>query len=230
MLVEFKKILSMAEEGGYFSEEGGTALPDMDRILEEYDIDHTTKYGGTLDEIQECPAALTSLKYFCEEARQYHIVAAGSLLGLYEHSGTGFPVGKVDITYLYPMNFCEFLHATGHELYVEALEKQNWSLVTDFGSKYADLLKLYYVIGGMPEAVLTNNSRTQANRSPQGQGFAAYKAPFSFGPGADRFLFGKTKRKWGFKHPAPWNGAFLRQGRNRLHRPGAKDSLPWNGT
>lgn len=108
-----------------------------------------------LDEIQECPRALTSLKYFCEEARQYHIIAAGSLLGLYEHRGTGFPVGKVDIIHLYPMSFCEFLKATGHELYVEALEKQNWQLITDFSTKYAELLKLYYVIGGMPEAVST---------------------------------------------------------------------------
>ncbi len=133
---------------------------NIPRLLEAIQMDAGFKITPKdtliiMDEIQECPKALTSLKYFCEEARQYHIVAAGSLLGLCEHSGTGFPVGKVDITYLYPMNFCEFLHATGHELYVEALEKQNWSLVTDFGSKYADLLKLYYVIGGMPEAVST---------------------------------------------------------------------------
>lgn len=133
---------------------------NIPRLLEAIQMDAGFKITPRdtliiMDEIQECPKALTSLKYFCEEARQYHIIAAGSLLGLYEHTGTGFPVGKVDITYLYPMSFCEFLQATGHELYVEALENQNWQLVTDFGSKYADLLKLYYVIGGMPEAVST---------------------------------------------------------------------------
>lgn len=107
------------------------------------------------DEIQDCPRALTSLKYFCEQAREYHIVAAGSLLGLYEHSGTGVPVGKVDILNMYPMTYREFLAATGNELYVEALERRDWRLVTDFASRYIDLLKLYYVVGGMPEAVAT---------------------------------------------------------------------------
>lgn len=108
-----------------------------------------------LDEIQECPRAITSLKYFCEEAREYHIIAAGSLLGLFEHTGTGFPVGKVDIMHLYPMSFREFLVATGNELFREVLEVQDWRMVTDFASKYEELLKLYYVVGGMPEAVYT---------------------------------------------------------------------------
>lgn len=108
-----------------------------------------------LDEIQECPRAITSLKYFCEEAREYHIVAAGSLLGLFEHTGTGFPVGKVDIMHLYPMSFREFLVATGNELYQETLDAEDWRLIKDFASKYEELLKLYYVIGGMPEAVET---------------------------------------------------------------------------
>lgn len=133
---------------------------NIPRLLEAIQMDAGFKITPKdtliiLDEIQECPRALTSLKYFCEEAREYHIVAAGSLLGLYEHSGTGFPVGKVDIYHLYPMNFSEFLTATGHGLYVEALEKQDWRLITDFASKYIDLLKLYYVIGGMPEAIST---------------------------------------------------------------------------
>lgn len=133
---------------------------NIPRLLEAIQMDAGFKITPKdtliiLDEIQECPRALTSLKYFCEEAREYHIVAAGSLLGLYEHSGTGFPVGKVDIYHLYPMSFGEFLKATGHELYVEALERQDWRLITDFASKYIDLLKLYYIIGGMPEAIST---------------------------------------------------------------------------
>ncbi len=133
---------------------------DIPRLLEALQLNVGFKITpkDTLiifDEIQECPRALTSLKYFCEQAREYHIVAAGSLLGLYEHSGTGFPVGKVDILHLYPMTYSEFLVATGNELYAEALERRDWGLVTDFASRYIDLLKLYYVVGGMPEAVET---------------------------------------------------------------------------
>ncbi|MBQ2379742.1 MAG: ATP-binding protein [Akkermansia sp.] len=133
---------------------------DINRLLEAIQLDVRFKITpkDTLiifDEIQECPRALTSLKYFCEEAREYHVIAAGSLLGLFEHKGTGFPVGKVDIIHLYPMTYCEFLDATGNELYAEALQRKDWRLVTDFASRYIDLLKLYYVVGGMPEAVKT---------------------------------------------------------------------------
>lgn len=112
--------------------------------------------GETLiifDEIQECPPALTSLKYFCENAREHHIVAAGSLLGLQVHEGTGFPVGKVDMMNLYPMTFCEFLEAMGQRNLVQLLESRDWELVKVFASRFSDLLKQYYFVGGMPEAV-----------------------------------------------------------------------------
>ena len=112
--------------------------------------------GETLiifDEIQECPQALTSLKYFCENARAHHIVAAGSLLGLQVHEGTGFPVGKVDMMNLYPMTFCEFLEAMGQGNLVKLLESRDWELVKVFASRFSDLLKQYYFVGGMPEAV-----------------------------------------------------------------------------
>lgn len=114
--------------------------------------------GKTLiifDEIQECPHALTSLKYFCEEAHEHHIIAAGSLLGLYEHKGTGFPVGKVDMLHLYPMSFREFLIASGHQLYADLLASHDQTLTNNFSTKLADLLKIYYFVGGMPEAVAT---------------------------------------------------------------------------
>lgn len=131
---------------------------DMKRIIESIQLSVGFKITAKdtliiLDEIQECPRALTSLKYFCEDAREYHVAAAGSLLGLFEHNGTGFPVGKVDVMHLYPMTYREFLVATGHELYAEALDKKDWRIVTDFASKYVELLRLYYVVGGMPEAV-----------------------------------------------------------------------------
>lgn len=106
-----------------------------------------------LDEIQECPHALTSLKYFCEEAREYHIIAAGSLLGLNEHHGTGFPVGKVDMMTLYPLSFSEFLRATGNEMFADLLESRDKELINGFAPRLTELLKTYYFVGGMPEAV-----------------------------------------------------------------------------
>lgn len=108
-----------------------------------------------LDEIQECPAALTSLKYFCEDLPEHHVMAAGSLLGVYDHYGTGFPVGKVKTLTLYPMSYREFLLAQGKELDVEIMEQQRWDITRNFSDRYTQLLKLYYYIGGMPEAVAT---------------------------------------------------------------------------
>lgn len=108
-----------------------------------------------LDEIQECPAALTSLKYFCEDLPEYHVMAAGSLLGVYDHYGTGFPVGKVNTMTLYPMSYREFLMAMGYKMDVEMLENQRWDIIKNFSDRYTQLLKLYYYIGGMPEAVNT---------------------------------------------------------------------------
>ena len=106
-----------------------------------------------LDEIQECSAALTSLKYFCEEAPEQHIIAAGSLLGLEENIGTGFPVGKVDRVYMDPMSFTEFLDATGYDMYVDLLRSMDWQMIKTFHSKYEELLRYYYFVGGMPAAV-----------------------------------------------------------------------------
>jgi len=112
--------------------------------------------GNTLilfDEVQEVPRALTSLKYFYENAPEYAIVAAGSLLGVAMHHGSSFPVGKVAFLDLYPMSFTEFLDATGNKSLSELLKKQDWSLIAPFKSKYIELLRNYYFIGGMPEAV-----------------------------------------------------------------------------
>ena len=105
------------------------------------------------DEVQEVPKALTALKYFCEEAPQYAIVAAGSLLGVAMHKGTSFPVGKVDFMDLYPLNFREFLCALGEERFVEILDSSDTDMVTMFKSKYMDRVREYYYVGGMPEVV-----------------------------------------------------------------------------
>lgn len=107
-----------------------------------------------LDEIQECPAAITSLKYFCEDAPEYHVVAAGSLLGLYaQEGGTGFPVGKVDMLDLYPMSFTEFLEALGEGAFVEVIRRHDWELLRTFSPRLEELLRYYYYVGGMPKAV-----------------------------------------------------------------------------
>ena len=105
------------------------------------------------DEVQEVPKALSSLKYFCENAPEYAIVAAGSLLGVAMHKGTSFPVGKVDFMDLYPLNFQEFLCAVGEERFVSILQENDTEMVTMFKSKYIDRLREYYYVGGMPEVV-----------------------------------------------------------------------------
>lgn len=105
------------------------------------------------DEIQESPRALNSLKYFCEEANNYHIVSAGSLLGVKVAKDEGFPVGKVNVLHLYPLTFFEFLSATHNEQLKELLEGYSSFEPLLFHEKLLPLLKLYFYIGGMPEAV-----------------------------------------------------------------------------
>lgn len=106
-----------------------------------------------LDEIQETPKVLESLKYFCEEAPEYHVVAAGSLLGVAIHEGISYPVGKVDLLNLYPLNYSEFLYAMDQEPLAKALEAKDYSLINIFHDKYIFWLKNYYYIGGMPGIV-----------------------------------------------------------------------------
>ncbi len=133
------------------------------------------------DEVQEVPRALTSLKYFCEEAPQYHIVCAGSLLGIALHSGTSFPVGKVDFLELYPMTYKEFLIATGNERFSKLLESRDFTMITNFKQTYTDALKQYYFIGGMPEAVLhfSENKNFNEVRDIQRRIIDAYEQDFS---------------------------------------------------
>ena len=106
-----------------------------------------------IDEIQEYPRALTALKYFCEDAPEYHIAVAGSLLGIMLHKGISFPVGKVDMLQLYPMNFEEFLLAMGKEQLVQVLRSGDWKLIDALSSMYIDFLRQYYYVGGMPAVV-----------------------------------------------------------------------------
>lgn len=105
------------------------------------------------DEVQEVPQALTALKYFYENAPEYQIICAGSLLGIALHEGTSFPVGKVDFLDLYPMSFQEFLLAMGDADFSTLLRNLDFPMITTFKDHYIERLKQYYYVGGMPEAV-----------------------------------------------------------------------------
>lgn len=133
------------------------------------------------DEVQEVPGALSSLKYFCENAPQYHIICAGSLLGIALHEGTSFPVGKVDFLSLYPFSYKEFLMATVGGQYAELLDRQDYPMITSFKQTYIDALKQYYFVGGMPEAVLSFAEERDFNkvREIQMNILMAYEQDFS---------------------------------------------------
>ena len=130
---------------------------DTERILQglkaESGIDITEDTLIFLDEIQSVPKAITSLKYFYENMPEYHIIVAGSLLGLSINQESSFPVGKVNFMNLYPLSFQEFLRALGEDQLVNLLSSKDYQLMSNFHNKYLDLLKTYYYVGGMPEAV-----------------------------------------------------------------------------
>jgi len=131
---------------------------DIRRILSiiEVEVNHKIQHDRTLlifDEIQEADKGLTALKYFCEQAPEYYIIAAGSLLGVSLQKNTSFPVGKVDFLRMYPLSFFEFLENMGQNVLKEHLVAKNWPVIDVFHDKLVALLRLYYFIGGMPEAV-----------------------------------------------------------------------------
>lgn len=159
---------------------------DTDRLIMGLEIyaGHKINPDSTLlifDEIQEVPRALASLKYFYENAPQYHIICAGSLLGIALHEGTSFPVGKVDFLKLYPLSFSEFLMAVGKDSFAELLKKRDYQMITSFKETYIDALKHYYFIGGMPEAVqnFAENKDFNEVRAIQKRILAAYEQDFS---------------------------------------------------
>ncbi len=133
------------------------------------------------DEVQEVPKALSSLKYFYENAPEYHIVCAGSLLGIALHEGTSFPVGKVDFLKLYPLSFKEFLMAIGLERFAELLDKKDYDMIKSFKQTYIDALKQYYYVGGMPEVVASFADEKDFNeaRKIQKRILTAYEQDFS---------------------------------------------------
>lgn len=133
------------------------------------------------DEIQECPQAITALKYFYEQLPEYYIIAAGSLLGVALHSGLSFPVGKVNFMTLYPLSFYEFLDAIGENMKLEQLEQGNFDILKPFHNELIELLKKYLFIGGMPEAVLSyaNEKDLYKVRKIQNEILTSYQNDFS---------------------------------------------------
>lgn len=136
-------------------------LPDLDakRILTAFEIYSGIKINAEdtliiLDEIQTAPKGITSLKYFYEDTPEYHIVAAGSLLGLNLHPEESFPVGKVTFMELRPMSFYEFLLAIGEDGLARVLEEKMWDMLPTFSEKLKEYLRYYFYVGGMPEVVL----------------------------------------------------------------------------
>lgn len=159
---------------------------DVERLIMglELHIGHKIDSDKSLlifDEVQEVPRALASLKYFYENAPQYHIICAGSLLGIALHQGTSFPVGKVDFLKLYPLSFKEFLMAIDKERFAELLDSQDFQMITSFKQMYIEALKQYYFVGGMPEAVQSFAEDRDFNEVHEIQKriLAAYEQDFS---------------------------------------------------
>ena len=134
-----------------------------------------------LDEIQDCPQALSSLKYFCEDASEYHVVVAGSLLGLSLHDGISFPVGKVNMLRMFPMTFREFLMANGEERMADLLTGGATQLIEALEMKFKYLLRQYYYTGGMPAVVkeFVHSQDLQKVREIQKQILFDYRRDFS---------------------------------------------------
>ena len=159
---------------------------DVERIIIGLELyaGHKIDPSNTLlifDEIQEVPKALTALKYFNEDATEYQIVCAGSLLGVALHQGTSFPVGKVEFLDLYPLSYLEFLQAVGKGQFAELISKGDFSMITTFKQDYIHLLKQYCYVGGMPEVVLHFSENKDFNevREIQERILAAYEQDFS---------------------------------------------------
>jgi predicted AAA+ superfamily ATPase len=158
-----------------------------ERIINDLNIYFQTKIVAentliVFDEIQSASKGLTSLKYFCENAPQYHVIASDSLLGMNLHNKVSFPVGKVDFLYLYPMNFYEFLLAMGEENgLVRILDEKLWDTLPVFAGKFKEYLKYYFYIGGMPEVVndFVMNRDWNHVRKIQKQILATYENDFS---------------------------------------------------
>lgn len=159
---------------------------DVKRIIQslEIEVGFQITPEATLiifDEIQEVPRAIKALKYFYEQTPEYHVIAAGSMLGIALHEGTSFPVGKVDFLNLYPMTFREFLLACGQQRFTDLIDSGDFQMMSHFRTEIIDYLKFYYYVGGMPEAVeiYLETKDLKAVRSVQNKLLMAYENDLS---------------------------------------------------
>jgi predicted AAA+ superfamily ATPase len=155
---EFAQVVYLNFESSSRLKELFLADFDIQRIIAVIEIETNTKIEASntlliFDEIQEAEKGLTALKYFFEQAPEYYIIAAGSLLGISLQKNNSFPVGKVDFLRLYPLSFMEFMESIGEDKLTLALSNANWPILDLFHEKLVELLRLYYFIGGMPEVV-----------------------------------------------------------------------------
>jgi predicted AAA+ superfamily ATPase len=159
---------------------------DISRIITTLGISANTQIDPqdtliVLDEIQAAEKGLTSLKYFCENAPEYYVVAAGSLLGMGLHSNNSFPVGKVNFYDLRPMSFSEFLRAQNEDGLADSIVKQDWGVVSIFHDKLNEYLRYYLFTGGMPEVVkiFSETRNWELVRQTQNQILHSYEGDFS---------------------------------------------------
>ena len=174
---------------------------DVKRLLSVLNIASrvTITPGDTLvilDEIQNAPEAFEALKYFCEDAPEYHVMAAGSLLGVALHKGISYPVGKVDLLDLHPLSFREYLYAVGEKSLSDAIQAKDYSVIDLFSEKYISHLKNYYFVGGMPGVVdvFRQDSDYQGARKVQRDIIAQYRG--DFGKHADARELPKINMVW----------------------------------
>ncbi len=174
---------------------------DVKRLLSVLNIASgvTITPGDTLvilDEIQNAPEAFEALKYFCEDAPEYHVMVAGSLLGVALHKGISYPVGKVDLLDLHPLSFREYLYAVGEKSLSDAIQAKDYSVIDLFSEKYISHLKNYYFVGGMPGVVdvFRQDSDYQGARKVQRDIIAQYRG--DFGKHADARELPKINMVW----------------------------------
>ena len=183
---EYKKLaffsLDRNQKAAKVFEKGGTTADILMALSAISQVDITPNDTlMVLDEIQDCPKALETLKFFCEDAPDIHIIVAGSLLGISLHSGVSYPVGKVEELRLYPMNFIEFLDAMGKAKLASILKEGNWNVINLLETELISLLRQYYYVGGMPEVVkaFAENKLLNQVRSLQNEILSNYASDFS---------------------------------------------------
>lgn len=183
---EFDQVVYLNFESSERIKDVFTTDFNIERIIAVFEIETNVKIDPDnsliiLDEVQEAEKGLTALKYFYEQAPQYYIIAAGSLLGVSLQNKNSFPVGKVDFLEMYPMSFFEFLENNDEAQLLKELKNKNWSVLQSFHNKLVELLRLYYFIGGMPEAVQSyiNDKDLDEVRSIQKKIILGYENDFA---------------------------------------------------